>query len=138
MNTTWQVTDAMGVPIAAVVAIAIVLLGALVAVVLVARRRRRVADSDGSPASPTVSNNLAVSPMRRGLARTRSGMLQRLLPLLGRSSLDAADVETLEEVLIGADVGMRTTQRLLRSLEQGARSAEGSLAERLEREVLAI
>src|SRR5687767_12063208 len=114
MTATWQVTDAISVPVAAAIAAVVVLLALIgVAVVVLRRRRRpRAIDSAPSPCGAAAVED-ATAPMRRGLARTRSSMLQRLLPLLGRSRLDPADVEALEEVLLGADVGIRTTERLV-------------------------
>ncbi len=138
MNAAWQVTDAMSVPIAAVVAVAIALLVVVIVGVIVGLRRWRRARSESPRGVRAASSDPTPTPMRRGLARTRSGALQRLLPLLGRRRLDPADVEALEEVLLAADVGVRTTQRLLRSLEQDVRSAEAPLSECLEREMLGI
>jgi fused signal recognition particle receptor len=65
-------------------------------------------------------------------------MLQRLLPVLGRGRVDAEAVEVLEAALLGADVGVRTTERLIRGLQEGRGPANVALSTRLEAEVLAI
>lgn len=135
MTGTWQVTDAIGVPVAAALAVGAVLLALLVLVVLLVRRRRATDGGATEVASPGAAVDVEAS-MRRGLARTRSSMLQRLLPLLGRNRLDPADVDALESVLLGADVGVKTTQRLLRALRNG--DDEGTLRDRIAREALVI
>ncbi|MFA5517070.1 MAG: signal recognition particle-docking protein FtsY [Desulfuromonadales bacterium] len=57
--------------------------------------------------------------MRSGLAKTHSTLVGRIDALLGASSrIDQALLEELEEILIGADFGMKTTQDLMRSLEK--------------------
>lgn len=136
MTGMWQVTDAISVPVeTALAAGAVLVVLLLLGVVLMLRRRR--ATKPRSAAVPAPSPTVDVeAPMRRGLARTRSSMLQRLLPLLGRNKLDPADVEALEAVLLGADVGVKTTERLLGAVRKG--DADGTLAKRLAREALAI
>lgn len=136
MTGTWQVTDAISVPVMSALAAGAILVVLAALVVLVLRRRRRRPDA-ASPdtAVAGVASDTRAS-MRRGLSRTRSTMLQRLLPLLGRNKLDPADVEALEAVLLGADVGVKTTQRLLEALRSS--EADGTLKERLAREARAI
>lgn len=137
MTGTWQVTDAISAPVATALSVGLVLVVLLLlALVSLALRRRRATKGGPAEAStPSVTAD-AEAPMRRGLARTRSSMLQRLLPLLGRNKLDPADVEALEAVLLGADVGVKTTERLLGALRKS--DADGTLMERLAREALAI
>ena len=56
----------------------------------------------------------ALSP---GLARTRAGWVSRLGQLFsGRRQIDPALVEELEKVLLTADIGVRTSQKLLADL----------------------
>jgi fused signal recognition particle receptor len=135
MTGTWQVTDAISVPVPAALAVCAALV-ALLLVVVVVLRRRRTAKVSAAPASAEGAAIGVQAPMRRGLARTRSSMLQRLLPLLGRNTLDPGDVETLEAVLLGADVGVKTTARLLGALRKS--DADGTLTDRLAREALTI
>lgn len=75
--------------------------------------------------------------LHEGLAKTRSGMLQRILPLLGRPRLDAEALEQLEAALLAADVGMRTAKRLV-ELVQRRGDAGAALRVALEEEIVAI
>lgn len=55
--------------------------------------------------------------MRQGLAKTRSSLVGRMDDLLGsHASLDDEFLEEMEEVLITADFGMKTTQDLVQAL----------------------
>jgi fused signal recognition particle receptor len=55
--------------------------------------------------------------MRAGLAKTQNALVGRLDSLLsGRKKIDAELLDDLEEILIAADFGMRTTQDLIQSL----------------------
>lgn len=114
---------------------AVALVVVLIALVLfVAVRRRRVAarDDEGRAEPHAVPRGL-----REGLLKTRAGMLQRLLPLLGRPRLDAAAVEELEAALLAADVGVQTTRRLVAAVEK-RRDADTPVTSVLEAEVVAI
>jgi fused signal recognition particle receptor len=52
-----------------------------------------------------------------GLARTRSGWISRLGEVFaGRKELDASVVDEIEKVLLTADIGVRTSQRLLEEI----------------------
>lgn len=60
---------------------------------------------------------------RRGLSKTQSSLVGRVDNLLrGRSTVDEDLLEELEEILITADLGMQTTQRLIATLEKGQAS----------------
>jgi len=50
---------------------------------------------------------------RRGLERTREALTTVVGAALGRRTVDAATVESLEEALLAADVGPATTDRLI-------------------------
>lgn len=57
--------------------------------------------------------------LRGGLSRTRQSMTDSLATLvLGKKTIDAALFETLETILLRADVGMETTQKILNNLTQ--------------------
>ncbi len=108
----------------------------IIILLVVVRRRRRA-----SPISSKVNARPPQSTpgdLRRGLAKTRSGLLQRLLPILGRGHLDPEAVEGLEGVLLAADVGVQTTQLLIRQLQDTHGDAEASLKSRLEQAIVAI
>jgi fused signal recognition particle receptor len=68
------------------------------------------------PSAPPVS---LFERMRAGLAKTQSALVGRIDALLGgRQRVDADLLEELEEILVTADFGMKTTQDLVRSLEK--------------------
>jgi len=59
-----------------------------------------------------------IERMRRGLAKTQTSLVGRIDALLGgRVSVDADLLEELEEILITADLGMKTTQELMQAIE---------------------
>ncbi|MGQ9652803.1 MAG: signal recognition particle-docking protein FtsY [Thermodesulfobacteriota bacterium] len=60
--------------------------------------------------------------LKEGLKKTREGLVRRLDRLLmGKVRLEAQTLEQIEEVLISADIGVKTTERLIRDLEEHAR-----------------
>ena len=60
---------------------------------------------------PKARDTAALSP---GLARTRAGWVSRLGQLfVGKREIDPALVEEIEKVLLTADIGVRTSQKLL-------------------------
>jgi fused signal recognition particle receptor len=60
-----------------------------------------------------------VTALRKGLASTRGGFIARLSRLFsGKREFDPALLEQIEEVLITADIGMKTSQRLLQKLRE--------------------
>jgi fused signal recognition particle receptor len=137
MMERWQaLVEAVGLPPPVVLAGAVGLLLFVIATIVVLARRRRPVATEVTPAP--VSRPSAPRGLSGGLAKTRSGILGRLLPLLGRDRLDPEAVDELEAALLAADVGTRMTERLMQSL-RGERSGAGtSLRARLEAEVLAI
>jgi fused signal recognition particle receptor len=59
----------------------------------------------------------AVAAVRQGLASTRGGFVARLAKLFGaKKEIDKGLLEEIEEVLIAADLGVRTTERILAEL----------------------
>lgn len=56
--------------------------------------------------------------LKQGLARTRTALGDRLAGLLSRKQIDAELWEELETILITADVGVATTQQILRDITQ--------------------
>jgi fused signal recognition particle receptor len=64
--------------------------------------------------------------IKNSLAKTRTAVLGRMDALLsGRSKIDAELLDEIEEILIGADVGVRMTTEIMTALE--ARRRAGSL-----------
>lgn len=121
------------IPTASVLAVGGAVIGLVVIFVVIAgRRRARVAGV------PLRSETAVQSPgMREGLAKTRSALFQRILPLLGRPRLDAEAIEQLEAALLAADVGVKTTQRLIERFKR--RSDDGAaLRTALGEEIVAV
>jgi fused signal recognition particle receptor len=57
--------------------------------------------------------------VRKGLARTRGGMIARLRDLIGgRKVVDPALLSEIEEVLLGNDVGVKTSHKLIQRLHE--------------------
>jgi fused signal recognition particle receptor len=55
-----------------------------------------------------------VASLKKGLASTRGGFIARLSRLFGgKKEIDPSLIEQIEEVLITADIGVKTTQRIL-------------------------
>jgi fused signal recognition particle receptor len=69
-----------------------------------------------------------VAGFRKGLAATRGGFIARLTALFtGKKEIDPAILEQMEEVMIGSDVGVKTTQAILERLR--TRLAKNELAD---------
>jgi fused signal recognition particle receptor len=64
--------------------------------------------------------------LKKGLASTRSGFITRLAKLFGggKKNIDAELLEEIEEVLLTADVGVKTSQRMLENLRERMRIGE--------------
>jgi fused signal recognition particle receptor len=70
--------------------------------------------------------------MRIGLAKTQSALVGQIDGLLrGRPKVDEALLEDLEEILVTADFGIKTTQDLIQSLEKRLAKGEASTPEGL-------
>jgi fused signal recognition particle receptor len=73
-----------------------------------------------------------VAGLRSGLAKTRAteGFLGRLASLFaGKKQIDPAVADQVEEILLGSDVGVATTQAILERLRDGLRKNELSSAD---------
>ena len=143
MNGIWSTLDPTAdsrAALAITAAIALLLLiGALA--LLRARRRRTARTAAGVPPEATRARQAAVPEssferLRRGLAKTREGVFAGLAGILGGRALDATAVEELETALLRADVGVRTTKRLLDAVR--TRGGEEPVRDRLATAMLAI
>src|SRR6266581_2938743 len=57
--------------------------------------------------------------LRQGLGRTHDSLIGRIDQLVrGKKQIDASLLEELEEILIGADLGVTVTTELTRTLEE--------------------
>src|SRR6185369_17156458 len=100
------------------------------------RRRRRSGEAEAGPAEP--STPPPVGNLRAALAATGRRFRERVDAALGRGG--DARFEALEEALLGADVGVPTTTRLLDGVRERARGSDDpvELREALRREMLAV
>jgi fused signal recognition particle receptor len=66
-----------------------------------------------------------VDVLKKGLANTRGGFIARLAKLFGaRPAIDDALIEQIEEVLITADIGVKTSERMLARLREQMQSGQ--------------
>jgi fused signal recognition particle receptor len=60
-----------------------------------------------------------VTALRKGLAASRGGFIAKLRALVtGKKDIDPAILEQMEEVMLSSDVGVQTTQAILRRLRE--------------------
>ena len=64
--------------------------------------------------------------LKAGLGLSRERLVRPLAELLGRKTLSEESLEELEAALLGADVGLAATERLLADLRARWKSAEGA------------
>jgi len=75
---------------------------------------------------PSKPSEEDVAALKKGLRSTRGGFIAKLAKLFGgKKEIDPALIDEIEEVLIGADIGVKTTEKIL-----------GQLRERLEKNEL--
>ena len=68
-----------------------------------------------------------IDRLKAGLKKTRSGLTEPLGRILsGRRSLNDEEIEQLEEILIGGDVGAELAMALVANLAEGARRSDES------------
>ena len=80
--------------------------------------------AESKPAQPSAAPTASVPPankdlagLRKGLSATRGGFIARLTALFqGKKEIDPAILEQVEEVMLGSDVGPKTTQAILARL----------------------
>ena len=112
------------------VALAIVMLGVLL-VWRLSQRRREIAPPEEAGKVPTplaataesaaavkVAQPVGEQPraLKEGLAKTRGGFIARLAGLIGGKKIDAEILGQLEEVLLTADIGVKTSQKLFEAV----------------------
>jgi fused signal recognition particle receptor len=138
MSTSWSTLDLTALPPAAWGAIAAAVLVIVALLALALRRRRRSAPVAGARAEVAAAES-SYGRLRRGLAKTRTGIFGSLAGILGGRTLDAAAVESLEAALLRADVGVATTTRLLDAVQSRGRDApDAPVHDRLAAEMRAV
>jgi len=92
-----------------------------------AKPTERKAEEKAAP-TPLVVQIPAARPLGAGLERTRKeGFVARLMASLGRQTLDEALLAQAEEVLLTADVGVRTAGDFVEALRKEFRPSGGDL-----------
>ncbi len=88
------------------------------------KKQDRTEDASAPVAASDLSGAEAQPAQRReelnaGLERTKSGLFSKLArAVAGRSTVDAEVLDDLEEVLITSDVGVETTVKIIRRIEE--------------------
>ncbi|MDE7005688.1 MAG: signal recognition particle receptor subunit alpha, partial [Alistipes sp.] len=73
-----------------------------------------------APAQPEVAQH-EQKELSAGLEKTKAGLFSKLTrAVAGRSTVDADLLDELEEVLITSDVGVETTVKIIRRIEERA------------------
>ncbi|AKF07068.1 signal recognition particle-docking protein FtsY [Sandaracinus amylolyticus] len=77
------------------------------------------------PAKEKADGKEQVAALRRGLASTRGGFIARLAQIFGgKKEIDPALLDQIQEVLITADIGVRTSEKMLETLRAKMERAE--------------
>ncbi len=80
------------------------------------------AGSDGGPTDSSSPDTGSKEALSSGLEKTRTGLFSKLSrAVAGRSTVDAAVLDDLEEVLVSSDVGVDTTVEIIRRIEERVR-----------------
>ena len=81
-------------------------------------------EAEAAPA-PAPAKKKDGKALRLGLEKTRGGFIARIGALLGgKKQIDAGTMDRLEEVLLTADIGVRTSQKLFAALKQDLSRAD--------------
>jgi fused signal recognition particle receptor len=82
---------------------------------------------------------------KAGLAKTRGGFVAKLGKLFGRKKIDQEQLDELEEVLLSADIGPKTADRIFQAVKKGLSKKELEDADKIwkqirktSREILAV
>ncbi len=92
------------------------------------------AEPPKAPPTPPPRRAWDIGGLRKGLAKVRSsgGLFGRLKALFGGArEIDPAVVEDIEEILLGSDVGMKTTEALLADIRERLEKGEIGDADRV-------
>ncbi len=83
-------------------------------------KKEEAATVESTTTESTVANKIEDNKeLEAGLSKTKSGLFDKLKRVVvGRSVVDADLLDDLEEVLISSDVGVETTIKIIRSIEE--------------------
>jgi fused signal recognition particle receptor len=80
--------------------------------------------------------------LKEGLAKTRTGLIEKVESLFTGRKIDEETLEELEEILISADVGMKAAEEIMASIKEKMNKGEVrdvvSLKELLKKEMVSI
>jgi fused signal recognition particle receptor len=74
---------------------------------------------EAAPGSEKAASGSFMERLRRGLGKTSSRLSSGITGLFTKRKLDAATLDDLEDVLIEADLGLDTSERILAALRKG-------------------
>jgi fused signal recognition particle receptor len=78
-----------------------------------------------APPAPKPDGREQVAALKKGLASTRGGFIARLARIFGgKKEIDPALLDQIQEVLITADIGVRTSEKMLAALRDRQSKAE--------------
>lgn len=88
--------------------------------------REEAVEAEVTPAPPEAAEEEAKKPsdddvkaLKKGLASTRGGFIARLAKLFGnKKEIDPALLDEIQEVLITADIGVKTSEKILERLKE--------------------
>jgi fused signal recognition particle receptor len=86
-----------------------------------AKKEERAPTKEAAPAAPEKKkpSDEDVKALKKGLASTRGGFIARLAKLFGgKKDIDPQLLEEIQEVLITADIGVRTSEKILGRLKE--------------------
>ena len=89
------------------------------------------ADKSAEPAKPEVKKDGWLQRLKTGLTKSREKISGRLTSLFSRGKIDEALYEELEEILLGADVGVTATKKLIDDVRARVRKEKLSDASEL-------
>jgi len=113
---------------------------AVATVAVVWWRRRRARTPPGASGPPGEAARPARATLNQSLTKTREGLLARLQAAFGAGSDAEARLAQIEEVLLTADVGVKATQQLIRTLQSRARQLDSAdaLRQALREQMVAV
>lgn len=117
------------------VAVVLVVIGAVVG--LVVARRPRSIEREVAQARMGTASATAEPALGSRLAKSRTALSGALRSVFGREAMDADFWDSLEEALIGADVGVAASSAIVARVRQAEPADAASARELLRREVLA-
>ena len=89
------------------------------------------ADKSAEPANPDVKKEGWLQRLKTGLTKSREKISSRLTSLFSRGKIDEALYEELEEILLGSDVGVTATKKLIDDVRARVRKEKLSDASEL-------